>query len=92
MAVQLRTPPSDDELRVAAEYGMPSHVLMAAKTNAEVLPTRIRSLLSTQVKRLAAETVLSLVFNDANAMNVCVHKDWISQLQHMLCDPQCKYM
>jgi hypothetical protein len=62
---------------------------------ASVEPTterRIRALLSPQVKRLAAEIFLSLIFSDANAAIVLLNTEWVVQLQSLLSDPGCNHM
>eukprot|EP00935_MAST-01C_sp_MAST-1C-sp1_P002776 g2776.t1 len=108
IADELRRTPSEDDLHTAARSGLPKHVLMVAKFNTAVLTRRIRTLLSPEVKRLAAETLLSLVFSDANALSITLNKvlacsivnrisvicllDWIAQLRRLLTDADHKYM
>jgi hypothetical protein len=92
MAANLRQAPSAQELECAASYGMPERVLLAAKRDADVKPARINTLLNQQVKRLAAEIFLSLIFSEANALLVTSNPEWISQLRAMLTVPEYAFM
>jgi hypothetical protein len=96
-AAVLRQPPTDQQLQVAADYGMPQHVLAAAKYSTyecenKAFQTRINTLLTKDVQRLAAEIILSLIFSEANAAQVTLNEEWISQLRALLSDPQHAFM
>jgi hypothetical protein len=92
IAANLRQAPSAQELETAAKYGMPEHVLLAARRNDDVQPTRINTLLTQQVKRLAAEILLSLIFFESNAFLVTSNQGWISQLRVLSTDPEYSFM
>jgi hypothetical protein len=92
IATNLRLAPSAEDLETAAKYGMPESCLLAAKRNPDVQPTRINTLLTEQVKRLAAEIFLSLLFNEANVFLVASNQEWISHLHTLLADPEHAFM